>query len=414
MRIMNLDNWQEIISTVKKNKLRTALTGFSVAWGIFMLIILLGAGQGLENGMRSQFASSATNTLWINPGTTSEPYAGYQSGRRIRFHNDDYDLVRQTEPALEYISGRFRLGTTRVNYKDKHSAFDVFTAHPEYKHIEQVEILEGRYINQLDIQDYRKVACIGTSVKSYLFEDFSNEEVIGKYIHINDVPFQVVGVFTDEAGRRDNTRIVYTPITTAQKIFSTSNRIHTMAATVEKPTVAKSLRMEERIRKQLAAKHQFKEDDDRALFIWNAVEQLKNTMDMFAGIKIFIWIIGIGTIIAGIVGVSNIMAITVKERTKEIGVRKAIGASPWSVVALVLQESVVITTFAGYVGLVLGVGLLELVAPLADTEFFRNPSADIGVAIQATVVLIVAGLIAGFIPARRAAAIKPVIALRDE
>ncbi len=410
--MFNLDNWQEILATVKKNKLRTFLTGFSVAWGIFMLIILLGAGQGLENGARSQFASSATNTLWINPGTTSEAHEGYQSGRRIEFHNDDYELIKETEPALEFISGRFRLGTTRVNYQDKYSAFDVFTAHPDYKHIEQVEMLDGRFINKIDIENTRKVTSIGISVKEFLFE--GEEEVIGKYIRINDVPFKVVGVFTDNKGRRDNTRVVYTPITTAQKVFSTSDRIHTMAVTVENPTVDKSLRMEDRIRAQMAKKHHFKESDDRALFIWNAVEQLKNMMDMFAGINIFIWIIGIGTIIAGIVGVSNIMAIVVKERTKEIGVRKAIGASPWSVVSLILQESIAITTFAGYIGLVVGVALLEAISPLVDTQFFQHPSADIGVAIRATIVLIIAGAIAGFIPARKAASIKPVIALRDE
>jgi len=224
----------------------------------------------------------------------------------------------------------------------------------------------------------------------------------------------VIGVFDDQGGRRDNTRIVYIPLTTAQKVFSTNNRIHTMAATVKNPTVEKSLRMEERIRQQMAERHVFKPTDESALFIWNAVEQLKDVMDMFTGIRIFIWIIGIGTIIAGIVGVSNIMAVVVKERTKEIGIRKAIGARPWGVIALILQESVVITTFAGYVGLVVGVALLEAVSPLIATDFFQHPSADIGVAVRATIVLVVAGAIAGFVPARKAAAIKPVVALRDE
>ncbi|MCF8338756.1 MAG: ABC transporter permease [Bacteroidales bacterium] len=410
--MLNPDSWQEIYTTIKKNKLRTFLTGFSVAWGIFMLIILLGVGQGLENGMRSQFASSATNTLWINPGTTSKAYEGYQSGRRIRFRNNDYELIKKTEPALEYISGRYRLGTTRVNYQEKHTAFDVFTAHPEYSQIEQVEILTGRFINQLDIEHFEKVATIGVGVRDFFFE--SNREAMGKYIKINGIPFKIVGIFDDDEGRRDNTKIIYTPITTAQRAFSGSNRVHTIAATVKNPTVEKSLRMEERIRRQMAKKHHFKEDDDQALYIWNAVEQLQDALDMFAGIRIFIWIIGIGTIIAGIVGVSNIMAIVVKERTKEIGIRKAIGARPWGVIGLILQESIVITTFAGYIGLVLGVVLLEAVSPLFDTQFFQHPSADIGIAIRATVVLVASGAIAGFIPARKAASIKPVVALRDE
>ncbi len=410
--MFNLDNWQEIYATIKKNKLRTVLTGFSVAWGIFMLIILLGVGQGLENGARSQFASSATNTLWINPGTTSEAYEGYQPGRRIRFQNEDYDLIKNTEPSLEYISGRYRLGTTRVNYGDKHTAFDIFTAHPQYKHIEQVEMIEGRFINQLDLNNFEKVATIGVGVRDFFFD--SNREAMGKYIKINGISFKIVGIFDDKKGRRDNTKIIYTPISTAQKVFSGSNRIHVIAATVDNPTVEKSLRMEERIRQQMAKRHHFKEDDEQALFIWNAVEQLKDVLDMFAGIRIFIWVIGIGTIIAGIVGVSNIMAIVVKERTKEIGIRKAIGARPWGVIGLILQESVVITTFAGYVGLVLGVALLEAISPMFDTEFFQHPSADIGIAIRATIVLVVSGAIAGFIPARKAASIKPVVALRDE
>lgn len=412
--MFNLDSWQEIYATIKKNKLRTFLTGFSVAWGIFMLIILLGAGKGLEKGIRQQFASSATNAIWIWTGRTSEAHDGYQAGRRIQFHTDDYEKVRATEPGREYVASRFHLGTNRVNYKDKHSAFDIVTTYPDYKQIEKIEILTGRFVNILDIENLEKVAVIGAGVVDFLFDETEKDEVLGKYIKVNDVPFKVVGTFTDEDGRDDNNKKVYIPITTAQKVFSTSNRVHNIVVTVKNPTVEKSKAMQNRIKHQMARKHNFKVTDPSAIYMWSAVEELKNVLDMMRGIRIFIWIIGVGTIIAGIVGVSNIMAIVVKERTKEIGIRKAIGAKPLGVIALILQESILITTVAGYIGLVVGVGLLELISPFIATDFFREPSADIGVAIRATIVLVVAGTIAGFIPARRAAAIKPVVALRDE
>jgi putative ABC transport system permease protein len=272
-------------------------------------------------------------------------------------------------------------------------------------------MLEGRFVNELDIEDNTKYATIGIAVKNALFKA---KPAMGEYINIGGMPFKVVGVFEDDDGRQDNQRVIYVPITSAQKIFMNRDRISTLAVTVASKDVEDSKRMEDEIRTLIARQHIFDKEDDQAMFIWNGVDEFKRFMDLFAAIRAFIWVVGIGTITAGIVGISNIMMISVKERTKEIGIRKSLGATPWSIIMLIIQESVFITALAGYVGLILGIGLLELVSPYIQTEFFRNPDANLGVAISATVVLIFSGLIAGFVPARKAAAIKPIEALRDE
>ena len=237
---------------------------------------------------------------------------------------------------------------------------------------------------------------------------------MGKYLNVNGIPFKVVGIYEDIDGRDDNQRVIYIPITTAQKVFMTEDRVGTMAVTVGSSNINESQRMQTEIRELLAKNHRFDVEDENAMFIWNGVEEFKRFIDLFAAIRLFIWIVGIGTIIAGIVGVSNIMMIAVKERTKEIGIRKSLGATPRSIILLILQESVFITGLAGYIGMVLGVGLLELVSPLIQSEFFRNPEANLQIAISATILLVISGMIAGYVPARKAAAIRPVVALRDE
>ncbi len=407
-----IDRWIEIISIIRKNKLRTVLTGFSVTWGIFMLIILLGSGKGLENGVRDQFASSAVNTLWVWGGETSLPYKGLKPGRDINFRNADYEHIKNQISGVEYISGRmFIWGNNTLSYKKEYGDFDIRSVHPDYGIIEKVTLLEGRFINEIDIAENRKVATLGLAVKEALFKQ---ENAIGKYVNLRGIPFLVVGVFTDDDGRQDNQRAVYLPVTTAQKALATVDRINNLAVTVASNDVADSKRMEDDIRKDIAERHVFDEKDKNALFIWNAVEEFKQFQDMFAAIRLFIWIIGIGTIVAGIVGVSNIMMISVKERTREIGIRKSLGATPKSIVTMIMQESLLITGLSGYIGLVLGIGTLELINPYIQSEFFRNPEADLRVAISSVVVLIVAGMLAGFVPARRAAAIKPVEALKEE
>ena len=410
--MINIDRWEEIFSTIRKNKLRTFLTGFSVAWGVFMLIILLGSGTGLENGVKDQFRSSAVNTLWVWGGETTIPYKGLKPGRDISFENKDYDDVKRDVDGIEYLAARaFVRGENTISYKGEYGNYDIRSVHPDYGPIEKVTILKGRYINPLDIKHNSKVTTISIDVEKSLFND---ESALGKYVNVNGIPFKVVGVYEDIDGRDNNQRVIYIPISTAQKVFLGDERIGTMAVTVESSDIKESKGMEEDIRNLIANNHRFDVEDENAMFIWNGVEEFKQFLDLFAAIRMFIWVVGIGTIIAGIVGVSNIMMIAVKERTKEIGIRKSLGATPSSIVLLILQESVFITGLAGYFGLVLGVGLLELISPHVQSEFFRNPEANIQVAISATILLVFAGMLAGFVPARRAASIRPVEALKDE
>ncbi|TVQ09944.1 MAG: ABC transporter permease [Bacteroidetes bacterium] len=411
--MFDLDKWQEILATIKKNKLRTFLTGFSVAWGIFMLIILLGSGKGLENGFENQFRGAAKNSLWIWTGRTSIAHNGMNPGRLIRFTNNDYDNLKNNVSQTEYISGRFNIWWgNQVSYNNEVHSFGIRNVHPDYEYIEALKIKGGRYINHIDIRERRKVTVISTLVRDVLFKEDA-DNALGKYINVNGIPFKVVGFFEDDSQRESNMRLIYVPISTAQTVFSGGNRLHEISMTIKANTMEEAQQAEKDIRSRLAAVHNFDQDDRRALGTWNSFENYMQMQSIFKGIRLFIWIIGIGTIIAGIVGVSNIMLIVVKERTREIGVRKALGATPASVISLVLFESVLITTFAGYIGLVLGVGLLEMLSGI-DAPFFANPSADFGLAVSATLILIIAGAFAGFVPARRAASIKPIEALRDE
>ena len=410
MGIFDRDKWQEIFETMKKNKLRTFLTGFSVAWGIFMLMILLGSGNGLENGVKKAFEGDATNTLWVNPGQTSTAYKGLKAGRTIQFTNEDYDVVSQEIPHIDKISGRLNVWQNNtINYKQEYGNFDIIACHPGYGYYETLELMQGRFLNNDDIDDFRKVVVIGKPVREALFKE---EEPMGKYIEVSGVPFKVIGVFQDAGGDRDMQR-VYVPLSTAQRVFNFANRIFNLSIVTDDITVEESNDMSDQIRQTLAQKHKFDPEDQRAIFVWNNLQEYKKLMTLFASIRLFIWIIGIGTIIAGVVGVSNIMMIVVKERTQEIGIRKAMGATPWSIISLILMESVLITAFAGYIGLVAGVGLLELISPAfenADT-FFKNPEVDISIALGATLVMVVSGVLAGFVPARKAASIQPIEAL---
>ncbi len=412
--MFEIDKWQEIYSTVRKNKLRTFLTGFSVAWGIFMLILLLGSGAGLENGVKEQFKGGATNGVWISSGTTSIQYKGLKIGRQIKFTNEDYKSIKSTVSGPDHISARLFLGNNLISYKNEYGSFFLSPCHPDYGIIKEVDIIQGRFLNNIDINEFRKVAVIGEKVKSSLFKGVDSV-AMGKYIKINGVLFKVVGVFRDYSRNDDEQKRVYIPISTAQRVFQGKNEINQISFTTGDASAAEADLMIKKSKAVLSKMHTFDIEDNRAINVWNKNEEVRKFKALFAGIRLFIWIIGIGTIIAGIVGVSNIMMIVVKERTKEIGIRKSLGATPWSIVALIMQEAIVITSFAGYIGLVLGVGLLELIATkMPPSDFFRNPEADFSVAVMATFLLIIAGAIAGFFPAMKAARVNPVEALRDE
>ncbi|NQU53590.1 MAG: ABC transporter permease [Bacteroidetes bacterium] len=420
--MFDIDKWQEILATIKKNKMRTFLTGFSVAWGIFMLMILLGSGNGLSNGVSQNFMRNAVNAMWLWSGETSIPYQGMKEGRQIRFTNADYETIKDI-PGIENTSGRYYISGNTFSYGSEYGSYTAITCHPDLKDVESIDIIEGRFVNEIDINKARKSVVLGKDIYDALFKE---KNAIGEYVRVNNIPFKVVGICKEGGGTRH--RNAYIPVSTGQKVFNGSNRLHNFALTIDAKTVAESQAIETQVRETLARKHKFDATDRSAMGSYNKLEDVLQTMKIFQAINIFIWIIGIGTLIAGVVGVSNIMLIIVKERTKEIGIRKAIGASPASVIGLILLESVLITTIAGYIGLVLGAGLMEGINFIVEQQYaasaatnggngetiFRNPTVDLNVAMFATMLLVFAGTLAGYIPAKRAARIKPIEALRDE
>lgn len=410
--MFDIDKWQEIFSTIRKNKLRTILTMFSVFWGIFILVILLGSGNGLENGVKKQFEGDASNSIWIYQGETSMPYKGMQSGRKIQFTNEDYDFVKNYVKSGECFSGRTGIsGSGVVTYKNNFGNFNISCVHPDMRYLEEVAIVEGRFLDNLDIQNKNKSVVISYIVKDELFKQ---KTAIGEFIKISGVPFQVIGVFKDKSDW-DNRR-VYIPISTAQMIFNGGNKLFNIAFTTSATSVSEAVKLETDLKAVMAKRFKYDPADKRAIFYNNNVESYARTMSLFAGIRYFVWGIGIMTILAGIVGVSNIMIVVVKERTKEIGIRKALGATPWSIINLIIMESILITSFAGFLGLSFSVWVLQALQPVFSSpdSFFQNPSADIGVAIKATILLVFAGTVAGLIPAIRAAKVRPVIALQEE
>ena len=401
----------EIYDTVSKNKLRTALTGFSVAWGIFMLIILLGSGQGLKNGFEHDFKDEAINSIWLWGGATSMPYKGNKPGKRIRMKNADLEYIKENLAGVEYITGRYNRWNQPVSYKDKSGSFRLRGVHPDHQFLENTEMIEGRYINHRDVTDHRKSAIIGAKIKTVLFDD---EDPIGENITTMGITFKIVGVFKDEGSEREE-EVIYIPISTAQRIFYGTDRLHQIMFTTGNSTVEESAEMVKQVTSIMASRHGFDPADQRALWVSNNTEEYENIMSVLNAITLFVWIIGVMTIIAGIVGIGNIMMITVKDRTREIGIRKAVGASPKSVIQLIMQEAIVITAISGYLGLFAGIYLLEWVSGMVpDAGIFMNPEVEIGVAILATLILIISGAIAGLVPALKAARIRPIDALRDE
>ncbi len=408
--MFDLDKWQEILGTIKKNKLRTFLTAFSVSWGIFILIILLAAGQGLKNGVQAQFASDAKNYVSISGEQTSMAYNGYKPGRRIQLTNSDFYTIKNNLAGAENFSADYySWGNQITSYHNEHASFPIRAVAPAQCFIENAKIIEGRFINENDISEYRKVCSVGKPVKEVLFK---NESPIGKYIEIAATKYKVVGVFND-AGRGDNDRI-YIPLVTAQRANNGKDFVNSLWFTTGDLDVEGSESLIQLARNMLAKKHHFDPLDLSAVGVYNNNAEYKRIMQMLDAIKIFVFIIGVFTLVAGVVGVSNIMMIIVKERTKEIGVRKALGASPWSIVSLIIQESVFITSIAGYLGLLLGIGVVELIKQVGvESDFFKNPEVDFKIAIVSVGLIILAGALAGFFPALKASRVEPINALRE-
>ena len=415
--MFDLERWQEIFETISKNKLRTFLTGLSVASGIFILVILLGIGQGMQNGISNEFERDAANMLFVWTNVTSKEYKGLNPGRQITLKNEDYNrTVNKYEDQLEYKSSVFRIWSGLVNYKKESGNYRVEGIWPDFQFLENATMTQGRYVNYKDNDNVEKVVVIGNKVKNDLFKN--GEDVIGKYVQISDINFKVIGVFSDPGGEREESR-VFIPISTAQKVFNGGNNIRNLAFTLPKrenfeQALAESEQFSEELVTYLKEKHSVAPDDTRAITVNNSLENMKRFYDLNKMIKLFFWGVGICTIIAGVVGVSNIMLIIVKERTKEIGIRKALGAQPLSIIGMILHESIFVTTISGFIGLITSLALLEFVGPLIETEYIANPSVNFNVAITTVFILVLAGAIAGFFPAWRAARIKPIIALRDE
>lgn len=414
--MFNLERWQEIFEAISKNKLRTFLTGISVASGIFILVILLGVGKGLQNGIEKQFERDAAGIIEVWAGTTTKEYKGLNPGRQIQFRNSDYEAtVQKYNDQLERKGASYNQWSGVVTYGKESGNYQYRGVYPDYQFIENATMTEGRFINNNDLEHNEKVCAIGLKVKQDLFKD---GEAIGKEIQVNGISFKVVGVFTDPAGEREETR-VYMPITTVQRAYGAADKISALFYVMKKKdnydqALAEANQFEAGLNELLKSKNTIAPDDEGAMGIHNSVKEAKQFYDLNLYIRLFFWWVGICTIIAGVVGVSNIMLIIVKERTKEIGIRKALGASPLSIIGMILHESIFITTIAGFVGLLMSLALLELVGPQIKSDFFLNPSVDFNVALTTLFLLIFAGALAGFFPAYRAAKIKPIVALRDE
>ncbi|MCC9136861.1 ABC transporter permease [Pontibacter silvestris] len=414
--MFDIDKWQEILGTMQKNKLRTFLTAFGVFWGIFMLVLLLGVGKGLEKGIINRFGDGAKNSIYIFGGKTAVAYKGMGPGRQIQFTNEDLKAISREVANLNLLAPRNRVfGEFTINYGKQNGSYLVYGTGCDYLELNGERVYRGRLLNKLDEEEKRKVVVLGEQASKVLFLE---EDPVGKYVNIRGIYFKVVGTFKvkgNNNGRREER--AYIPFSTIQAAFNQPNQVQVMALTAQEGVSAKD--MEDRIRALLAQRHKFSTEDVMALGIDNTETEYLKVMGLFSGINVFVWLVGIGTLIAGIVGVSNIMLIIVKERTREIGVRKALGATPVSIVSLILQESVVITAFSGYVGLLLGVGLLDIMRFLiessgAEMPFFAAPEVDLEVVLAATFILMLSGALAGLVPAMKAANIKPIEALRAD
>ncbi len=415
--MFSLDQWQEILQAIQANKTRTFATAFGVFWGILMLILLLGAGQGLQNGVQKNMLLDAINSIWIIPARTSMAYQGMPAGREHPLTEEDLESVEDNVVGIDLMSPENQLsGEFDVRYRNRATSFPVFGADSEYFGIKvSQQIINGRSINPLDDLQRRKVCIIGEQAASVIFEE--GVDPVGEYVQIKGVNFRVVGVFSFESSAMDQAQRIYIPFSTFQGTFNPDRQVTLFAVTTAEGQSGQQL--EGNILKFLKQRQTVHPDDNSAYWVHNQEEQHRSVANLFLAIKIFIWLVGLGTLTAGVVGVSNIMIIIVKERTREIGVRKALGATPASVVGMILQESVFITTIAGYTGLFLGVLLLEsinkaLVALGADLQFFNRPEIDLRVALAALAVLVVAGGLAGLVPALKAARVKPAEALRSE
>ena len=417
----------EILATIKNNKLRTILTAFGVFWGIFMIVLMLGIGNGLQKGVTNQFKGMATNSFFIWASKTSMPYLGMKAGRQIKMRNEHIEFIKNNVPEVEYVVPMSQLGGYRgsntVVHKNRTASFSVVGATPEIQKVHLVETTLGRFLKFGDLDEKRKIAVIGEGVQQILFGQSSP---INKTVRINGVYFTVVGVYrstkSDERAQNEMNQI-YIPFSTYQHAFNFGDEVAWIAATVRDGYSADEVQT--KIETLLAPIMKYHPDDRQALSGWNGAEEMNKLQGLFFGIRIFNWVVGLLTLAAGIIGISNIMLIVVRERTREIGVRKALGATPWVVLRMILLETVLLTVISGYLGIVLGVlavenfeGVITYLSKILNLNFgiemFASTGIQLRTAISALLVLVIFGTLAGLIPARQAVKIKPIQALRNE
>jgi putative ABC transport system permease protein len=410
--MFDLDRWREIFQSINKNKLRSVMSGFTVAFAILLFTLLFGVVSGLKNTFEDAFVDNAANSMIVRVWKSTKPFKGLQSGRRIQLKNPDYEyLADKYESKIDLMTARI-LKNFSISYNNKQDNYSVTAVHPDHQFLEKTIIDEGRYINQLDINASSKVIVLGRLVKADLFGE---KPALGKRVNVGGISYKVIGVFSDEGGDNEE-RIAYIPVTTAQKLYGNNDYLNQIRIGYnEDLNLDEAIAFGNLIERDMRSKLDIHPDDQSALSVRNMAEGRKG-VDVFMIALFFIVVfIGSGTLIAGIIGISNIMIFVIKERTKEFGIRKALGAKPSSIVGMVVQESVLITTIAGYLGLTLGTYILSLIGNSLEKDYFiKDPSVSQGLVIGATFVLIISGLIAALVPARKASKIKPVVALRAD
>ena len=415
-----IDFIQEIYGTIRRNKLRTALTGFAVAWGIFMLIVLLGAGNGLLNAFEQQSENMAMNSFQIWPGQTSMPYQGLKEGRNIKLTEKELDLTRQMTEHVTHASAILQQGGVNLSYKQDHLSIQLTGVMPNYPETNGLQLKEGRFINQSDMKGKRKVIVVHEKTVEMLLGQ-EKSQAIGKYILASGIAYQIVGIYTTPMEEFSPT--AYLPYTTLQLIYNKGDGVGSLVfLTKDINDLPASETFEKEYRTAISKVKQFDAEDRSAIWVSNRFKQYLQQQTASDLLRTSIWVIGIFTLLSGIVGVSNIMLITVKERTHEFGIRKALGAKPYSILTLIIAESVTITTLFGYIGMIAGIAVTEYMNKVAGEQVmdigvasatvFVNPTVDLHIAIQATLTLIIAGTLAGFFPARKAVMIRPIEALR--
>lgn len=419
--IFEKDSWQEIYAAIKKNKLRTVLTAFGVFWGLFMLVVMLGAGSGLRNGVMGQFDHINPRTSFMWGQGTSMPYKGFPKGRGVQFQNEDMVALKNAVPEIELLSPRLEAPSWRkesqITRGKVTKSFRIYGDHPDLNKVEKRKIVQGRFLNFTDIQFSRKVVVIGLEVYRSLFKP--GEKALGERIKLNGIYFSVIGVIKSyKSGwnaKRDN-ESVHMPLPTLQRTFNYGKRVGWFGVSAREGVEQKEL--ETKIKNYLKARLRIHPDDRRAIGSHNVKKEFEKIGGLFNGIDLLIWIVGIGTLLAGVIGISNIMLIVVKERTQEIGIKRAIGAQPLNIVGIIMMESVFLTFISGYIGLAIGVGVIELagsaLASAPGDGIFTNPEINFGTALRALLIVVISGLVAGLVPALKAIRVKPIDALRDE